>query len=143
MKPATSLILIITAISVASCSRAPADQEECREAAADRAKTELALRVLVENCVREFPASRAIAGGYQIYDAGTNRWFKVSGPKPTAADLNRIREEIKKIEMELRETRRNEEALRQAQVEADMRAAAEDANRAAADAAEAFAELLE
>lgn len=70
--------------ALAAC--APADQEECRAEAATKAPTQAGLEELLLLCEEQFPARRALGGGYEY------NGFPVAGPVPTAAELRAMRE---------------------------------------------------
>lgn len=95
---------------------APSDYEECSESAARTAKTNDALKVLIEACSSKFAGRRKLGGGYTYFDARQNRSFEVKGPNPTSDELKFIDSEYAsyvKLDMELRAQQAEAERQRQ------------------------------
>lgn len=83
----------------------PRNQESCLNKAAQEAKNEQALQIMSENCYTEFPASKDKTGKYTYYDAESETYFEVKGPKLTESEWDRIEEfRKKKIQRDLEES---------------------------------------
>jgi hypothetical protein len=73
-------------------SRAPADFEDCAEAAEKSASKEARAAALAE-CNARFAGRRKVGGGYTYYDFMQDRSFDIAGPNPTAAEQKHIDEQ--------------------------------------------------
>jgi len=73
-------------------SRAPADFEDCAEAAERSASKEAKAAALAE-CNARFAGRRKVGGGYTYYDFMQDRSFDIAGPNPTAAEQKHIDEQ--------------------------------------------------
>lgn len=73
-------------------SRAPADFEDCAEAAEKSASKEAKAAALAE-CNAKFAGRRKPGGGYTYYDFMQDRSFDIAGPNPTAEEQKRIDEQ--------------------------------------------------
>jgi len=73
-------------------SRAPADFEDCAEAAEKSASKEAKAAALAE-CNARFAGRRKVGGGYTYYDFMQDRSFDIAGPNPTAAEQKHIDEQ--------------------------------------------------
>jgi hypothetical protein len=69
---------------------APSDYEDCAEAAAKTAKTNQALKILIDSCASKFAGRRKVGGGYAYFDARQNRSFDIKGPNPTSDEMKHI-----------------------------------------------------
>ena len=69
---------------------APTDNGQCIEKAANNAKSEYALRVLINQCNKEFPGKKDAYGNFYYYDVETQQNIQVSGSKLTESDINKI-----------------------------------------------------
>jgi hypothetical protein len=72
--------------------RAPADYEECAEAA-EKAATREAKATQLAECGVKFAARRKPGGGYSYFDFMQNRHFDIAGPNPTAEEQRHIDEQ--------------------------------------------------
>jgi hypothetical protein len=63
-------------------SRAPADFEECADAA-EKSATKEAKTAALADCNAKFAARRKLGGGYSYYDFMQDRSFDIAGPNPT------------------------------------------------------------
>jgi len=70
-------------------ARAPADYEECAEAAEKAASKEAKTTQLAE-CGVKFAARRKAGGGYSYFDFMQNRHFDIAGPNPTPEEQKHI-----------------------------------------------------
>lgn len=70
-------------------SHAPADFEECADAAEKAAAKEAKAAALVE-CNAKFAGRRKPGGGYTYYDFMQNRSFDIAGPNPTPEEQRKI-----------------------------------------------------
>jgi hypothetical protein len=70
-------------------SRAPADFEECADAAEKAATKEAKTSALTE-CNAKFAGRRKPGGGYTYYDFMQNRSFDIAGPNPTPEEQKQI-----------------------------------------------------
>lgn len=91
----TKIALFIYLLSLNFFSNAwspfgPSDFEDCAKKAAQEAKSHNALSILIAQCGTEFPARRALSGGYEYFDAVTMQSISVSGPKLSASDKTKI-----------------------------------------------------
>ena len=73
-------------------SRAPADFEDCSEAAEKSASKEAKTAALAE-CNAKFAGRRKPGGGYTYYDFMQDRSFDIAGPNPSAEEQKRIDEQ--------------------------------------------------
>jgi hypothetical protein len=73
-------------------SRAPADFEECADAAEKAATREAKAAALIE-CNAKFAGRRKPGGGYTYFDFMQNRTFDIAGPNPTPDEQKRIDEQ--------------------------------------------------
>jgi hypothetical protein len=73
-------------------SRAPADFEDCAEAAEKSASKEAKTAALAE-CNAKFAGRRKPGGGYTYYDFMQDRSFDIAGPNPTAEEQKHIDEQ--------------------------------------------------
>ena len=73
-------------------SRAPADFEDCAEAAEKTASKEAKTAALAE-CNAKFAGRRKPGGGYTYYDFMQDRSFDIAGPNPSAEEQKRIDEQ--------------------------------------------------
>ena len=72
--------------------RAPADFEECAEAAEKSATREEKSAALAQ-CNSKFAGRRKAGGGYSYYDFMQDRSFDIAGPNPTAEEQKHIDEQ--------------------------------------------------
>ena len=70
-------------------SHAPADFEECADAAEKLSTKETKASALVE-CNAKFAGRRKPGGGYTYYDFMQNRSFDIAGPNPTPEEQRKI-----------------------------------------------------
>jgi hypothetical protein len=73
-------------------SRAPADFEDCADAAEKAATKEARTSALTE-CNAKFAGRRKPGGGYTYYDFMQNRNFDIAGPNPTPEEQKQIDEQ--------------------------------------------------
>jgi hypothetical protein len=73
-------------------SRAPADFEECADAA-EKATTKDAKASALTACNAKFAGRRKPGGGYTYYDFMQNRIFDIAGPNPTPEEQKHIDEQ--------------------------------------------------
>src|SRR5262245_3941616 len=73
-------------------NRAPADFEECAEAAEKSATKEEKSAALAQ-CNSKFAGRRKPGGGYAYYDFMQDRSFDIAGPNPTAEEQKHIDEQ--------------------------------------------------
>jgi hypothetical protein len=73
-------------------SRAPADFEDCTDAAEKSASKEAKSAALSE-CNAKFAGRRKPGGGYTYYDFMQDRSFDIAGPNPSAEEQKRIDEQ--------------------------------------------------
>ena len=73
-------------------ARAPADYEECAEAA-EKAATKEAKTTQLAECGVKFAARRKPGGGYRYFDFMQNRHFDIAGPNPTPEEQKHIDEQ--------------------------------------------------
>ncbi len=100
--PRRSVLLIATLAACAGLlpvrapaqwwSRAPADFEECADAAEKAATKEAKASALTE-CNAKFAGRRKPGGGYTYYDFMQNRSFDTAGPNPTPQEQKHIDEQ--------------------------------------------------
>lgn len=85
-------------------SRAPADFEECADAAEKAATQEARVSALSE-CNAKFAGRRKPGGGYTYFDFMQNRSFDIAGPNPTPEEQKKIDEQYTVyLEQERRES---------------------------------------
>ena len=73
-------------------SRAPADFEECADAA-EKAATKEARSSALSECNAKFAGRRKPGGGYTYFDFMQNRSFDIAGPNPTPEEQRQIDEQ--------------------------------------------------
>jgi hypothetical protein len=73
-------------------SRAPADFEECADAA-EKASTKEEKSFQLSACHSKFAGRRKPGGGYTYYDFMQNRNFDIAGPNPTPEEQKHIDEQ--------------------------------------------------
>ncbi|THD60059.1 MAG: hypothetical protein E7813_24125 [Bradyrhizobium sp.] len=73
-------------------SHAPADFEECADAA-EKAATKEAKTAALTECNAKFAGRRKPGGGYSYYDFMQNRNFDIAGPNPTPEEQRHIDEQ--------------------------------------------------
>jgi len=73
-------------------SRAPADFEECADAA-EKAATREAKAAALSACNAKFAGRRKPGGGYTYFDFMQNRNFDIAGPNPTPEEQKHIDEQ--------------------------------------------------
>ncbi len=73
-------------------SRAPADFEDCAEAAGKTESKEARTAALAE-CNAKFAGRRKVGGGYTYYDFMQDRSFDIAGPNPSAEEQKHIDEQ--------------------------------------------------
>jgi hypothetical protein len=73
-------------------SRAPADFEECADAA-EKAATKEDKASALAGCNAKFAGRRKPGGGYTYFDFMQNRHFDIAGPNPTPEEQKHIDEE--------------------------------------------------
>ena len=73
-------------------SRAPADFEECADAA-EKAATKGDKTFQLSECHSKFAGRRKPGGGYTYYDFMQNRNFDIAGPNPTPEEQKKIDEQ--------------------------------------------------
>jgi hypothetical protein len=73
-------------------SRAPADFEDCAEAASKIESKEAKTAALAE-CNAKFAGRRKVGGGYTYYDFMQDRSFDIAGPNPSAEEQKHIDEQ--------------------------------------------------
>ena len=99
-KSALSSVAIVCCVALAPLcahaqwwgARAPADYEECAEAAGKAASGEAKTTQLAE-CGVKFAARRKPGGGYSYFDFMQNRHFDIAGPNPTPEEQRHIDEQ--------------------------------------------------
>src|SRR5262249_3990139 len=72
--------------------RAPADFEDCADAAEKAASKEAKTAALAQ-CNAKFAGRRKAGGGYTYYDFMQDRSFDIAGPNPTAQEQKHIDEQ--------------------------------------------------
>ena len=101
MPPRTQILLRLAVIGCAVLSsqaraqwwsRAPADFEECADAAEKATAKEARAKALSE-CNAKFAGRRKPGGGYRYFDFMQNRSFDIAGPNPTAEEQKAIDEQ--------------------------------------------------
>jgi hypothetical protein len=73
-------------------SRAPADFEDCADAAGKTESKEARTAALAE-CNAKFAGRRKVGGGYTYYDFMQDRSFDIAGPNPSAEEQKHIDEQ--------------------------------------------------
>ena len=73
-------------------SRAPADFEDCTEAA-NKIESKEARPAALAECNAKFAGRRKPGGGYSYYDFMQDRSFDIAGPNPSAEEQKRIDEQ--------------------------------------------------
>jgi len=89
---ASVMVLQLSRASAQWWHRAPADFEECAEAANKSATPEEKSAALAQ-CSSKFAGRRKPGGGYAYYDFMQNRSFDIAGPNPTADEQKHIDEQ--------------------------------------------------
>jgi hypothetical protein len=89
---ASMMVLHISRASAQWWHRAPADFEECAEAANKSATPEEKSAALAQ-CNSKFAGRRKAGGGYAYYDFMQDRSFDIAGPNPTAEEQRYIDEQ--------------------------------------------------
>jgi hypothetical protein len=89
---AALIVLCPMRVSAQWWSRAPADFEDCAEAAGKSASKEAKTAALAE-CNAKFAGRRKPGGGYTYYDFMQDRSFDIAGPNPTAEEQKHIDEQ--------------------------------------------------
>jgi hypothetical protein len=89
---ASVMVLHMPRASAQWWHRAPADFEECAEAANKSATPEEKSAALAQ-CNSKFAGRRKAGGGYTYYDFMQDRSFDIAGPNPTAAEQKYIDEQ--------------------------------------------------
>jgi hypothetical protein len=102
MVPRTSALLIAATAGVVMLqptranaqwwSRAPADFEECADAA-EKAATKEERTAALSQCNAKFAGRRKPGGGYTYYDFMQDRTFDIAGPNPTPEEQKKIDEQ--------------------------------------------------
>src|SRR6266403_3075171 len=86
------IVLQPVRVSAQWWSRAPADFEECADAAEKSATKEDKTAALAE-CNAKFAGRRKPGGGYAYYDFMQDRTFDIAGPNPTPEEQKKIDEQ--------------------------------------------------
>jgi hypothetical protein len=86
------LVLQPARVSAQWWNRAPADFEECAEAAEKSATPQDKTNALAE-CSAKFAGRRKPGGGYTYYDFMQDKSFDIAGPNPTPDEQKRIDEQ--------------------------------------------------
>jgi hypothetical protein len=86
---ATSAVLHLSRAQAQWWSRAPADFEECADAA-EKAATREERASAFTACNAKFAGRRKPGGGYTYFDFMQNRSFDIAGPNPTPAEQKHI-----------------------------------------------------
>jgi len=89
---ATVMVLHLSRVSAQWWHRAPADFEECAEAANKSATQEEKTAALAQ-CSSKFAGRRKPGGGYTYYDFMQDRSFDIAGPNPTPEEQKYIDEQ--------------------------------------------------
>ena len=101
MTSRNQIVLMAAMISCAALSsqaraqwwpRAPADFEECADAA-EKAATREARTTALSDCNANFAGRRKPGGGYTYFDFMQNRSFDIAGPNPTPEEQKQIDEQ--------------------------------------------------
>jgi hypothetical protein len=99
LRPPALLLVALTACAVLQpsrahaqwWSRAPADFEECADAA-EKAATKEDKAAQLSQCHSKFAGRRKPGGGYTYFDFMQNRNFDIAGPNPTPEEQKQIDE---------------------------------------------------
>ena len=86
---ATLLVLQVSRASAEWWKRAPADYEECADAA-EKAATKQEKTAALAECNANFAGRRKPGGGYTYYDFLQDRSFDIAGPNPTPEEQKYI-----------------------------------------------------
>src|SRR5262245_58387184 len=86
------MVLHISRASAQWWHRAPADFEDCAEAASKSATPEEKSAALAQ-CNSKFAGRRKVGGGYAYYDFMQDRSFDIAGPNPTTEEQKYIDEQ--------------------------------------------------
>jgi hypothetical protein len=89
---ASIMVLQLSRASAQWWHRAPADFEECAEAA-NKAATPEEKSASLAQCNSKFAGRRKPGGGYSYYDFMQDRSFDIAGPNPTAEEQKHIDEQ--------------------------------------------------
>jgi hypothetical protein len=89
---AALVVLQPVRVSAQWWNRAPADFEECSEAA-EKAATPQEKTTALAECSAKFAGRRKPGGGYTYYDFMQDRSFDIAGPNPTQEEQKRIDEQ--------------------------------------------------
>ncbi len=89
---ASVMVLHLSRASAQWWNRAPADFEDCAEAAGKSATKEEKTAALAE-CNAKFAGRRKPGGGYTYYDFMQDRSFDIAGPNPTPEEQRHIDEQ--------------------------------------------------
>lgn len=108
------IIAIFLSLILSACGQTT--QEDCRADSAREAATTEALRVLLRECVRKYPAVQGPDGTFSLYVEDLDRSVEVSGATPTDEDREMIAALI-----EEKRTRDAEMLAELAQVNSQMR----------------------
>ncbi|MHB8267978.1 hypothetical protein [Bradyrhizobium sp.] len=109
-------------------TRAPADYEDCAEAA-EKAVTKEAKATQLAECGVKFAARRKPGGGYRYFDFMQNRHFDIAGPNPTPEEQRYIDEQYAEY---LSRERRSAIAAAFTQKQQQLQQAAPEAEKKAA-----------
>src|ERR1700761_9144707 len=86
------MALHLSRVSAQWWHRAPADYEDCAEAA-DKLATKEEKSPALGECSAKFAGRRKPGGGYTYYDFMQDRSFDIAGPNPTAEEQKHIDEQ--------------------------------------------------
>ena len=89
---AALVLLCPLRVSAQWWSRAPADFEDCAEAA-EKSATKEAKTAALSECNAKFAGRRKPGGGYTYYDFMQDRSFDIAGPNPTPEEQKHIDEQ--------------------------------------------------
>ncbi|MBR0776870.1 hypothetical protein JQ625_18705 [Bradyrhizobium diazoefficiens] len=104
--------------------RAPADFEECADAA-ERAATKAEKTSALADCNAKFAGRRKAGGGYTYYDFLQDRTFEIAGPNPTPEEQRKIDQSYALYLADQRRSNDAEEAAARQQREQQERQARE------------------
>jgi hypothetical protein len=76
------IVLQPVRVSAQWWSRAPADFEDCADAA-EKAATKMEKTAALAECNAKYAGRRKVGGGYSYYDFMQDRTFDIAGPNPT------------------------------------------------------------
>jgi hypothetical protein len=86
------MLLHISRASAQWWHRAPADYEDCAEAA-DKSATKEEKSAALAECSAKYAGRRKPGGGYTYYDFMQDKSFDIAGPNPTPEEQKRIDEQ--------------------------------------------------